>query len=71
MITESQLIDRKIKTAKLLLMQSYEMKNQVNCFGMVPNKCNSIEYQKARKFALSQLKKWQDKFYYEYIKTNF
>ena len=71
MITETKLLDRKIQTAKLLLMQSYEMKNQVNCNGIVPNKNNSIEYQKARKFTLSQLKKWQDQFYYEYIKTNF
>jgi len=42
--------------AEYFLMFAYEKVNAVNCYGYTPKKCDSIEYQKAKKRALRMTK---------------
>lgn len=56
--------------ANLLLMLSYEHINTVNCYGITPQKCNSLAYQKARKRVLKNTLKHNDIEIYQYIKAN-
>ena len=56
--------------SKLLLMLSYEYINSINCYGITPQKSNSIPYQKAKKRVLKNTLKHNDLEIYNYIKTN-
>lgn len=56
--------------AKLLLMLAYEHINSINCYGITPQKSNSIPYQKAKKRVLKNTLKHNDLEIYQYIKTN-
>ena len=56
--------------ASLLLMLSFEYINSVNCYGITPQKNNSIPYQKAKKRVLKNTLKNNDLEIYNYIKTN-
>ena len=56
--------------AKLLLMLAYEYINNINCYGITPQKNNSIEYQKAKKRVLKNTLKHNDIEIYNYIKEN-
>ena len=56
--------------AKLLLMLAYEHINSINCYGITPQKNNSLPYQKAKKRVLKNTLKHNDIEIYQYIKTN-
>ena len=56
--------------AETILMHSYEWVNSTNCYGYTPRPSSSIEYKKAKKYALLQTGKWTDKSVHQYIKTN-
>ena len=56
--------------SKLLLMLSYEYINNINCYGITPQKNNSLPYQKAKKRVLKNTLKNNDLEIYQYIKTN-
>ena len=56
--------------SNLLLMLAYEYINNINCYGITPQKNNSIPYQKAKKRVLKNTLKNNDLEIYQYIKTN-
>ena len=56
--------------AKLLLMLAYEYMNNINCYGITPQKNDSIQYQKAKKRVLKNTLKHNDIEIYNYIKEN-
>ena len=56
--------------SNLLLMLAYEYINNINCYGITPQKNNSIPYQKAKKRVLKNTLKNNDIEIYNYIKTN-
>ena len=56
--------------SNLLLMLAYEYINNINCYGITPQKNNSLPYQKAKKRVLKNTLKNNDLEIYQYIKTN-
>jgi hypothetical protein len=56
--------------SKLLLMLAYEYMNNINCYGITPQKNDSIQYQKAKKRVLKNTLKHNDIEIYNYIKAN-
>jgi len=56
--------------SKLLLMLAYEHINNINCYGITPQKNNSLPYRKAKKRVLKNTLKHNDIEIYNYIKEN-
>ena len=56
--------------SKLLLMLAYEYMNNINCYGITPQKNNSKQYQKAKRRVLKNTLKHNDIEIYNYIKEN-
>ncbi len=51
-------------------MLAYEYMNNINCYGITPQKNDSIQYQKAKKRVLKNTLKHNDIEIYNYIKAN-
>jgi hypothetical protein len=56
--------------AKYILMQCYEWQNEVNCYGITPQKTTAPDYLNAKKRALKQTKNFSDQSIYLYILNN-
>ena len=51
-------------------MLAYEYINNINCYGITPQKNNSKQYQKAKRRVLKNTLKHNDIEIYNYIKAN-